>query len=69
MDQGIGSFGTYIETIKGESLVIKEEGVTNADNAGIQSYLWDIWVMDVYPLVLPQKVKIYIEGLRVLCIR
>ena len=25
--------------------------------------------MEVYPLVLPQKLKIFLEGLRVLCIR
>ena len=61
--------GTYIYNIKEESLIIKEEGDTKADDSGYQSYLWDKWVMDVYPLVLPHKVKRPIEGLHVLCRR
>ena len=61
--------GTFIETLKGESLTIKEEGGAKADDAGIHSDLWYIWVMDIYPLGLPHKVKKYLEGLHVLCIR
>ena len=48
---------------------MKEEGETKAGDAGVQSELWDIWVMDVYPLVLPQKVNRYLEELHMLCIR
>ena len=40
-----------------------------ANDAGVQSGLWDRWVMEMYPLVLPQKVNRYLEGLRVLYLR
>ena len=63
------SLGTYIETFKGEALIIKEEGSTKANDKGTHSYLWDRWVMDGYPLVLLKKVKRYLEGLCVICIR
>ena len=53
--------GTSIETIKGEAPVIKEKGDTKAYDAGVQSYLWDIWLMDVYSMVLPHNVKRSLE--------
>ena len=43
----IRSFGTSLETFKGESLTIKEEEDEKADDAGVHSYLWDRWVMGV----------------------
>ena len=46
-DRGIGSSGTSIENFKGETLTIKEEGDAKADDAVVNSDLWDIWVMDV----------------------
>ena len=61
--------GTSIDNFKGEGLIIKEEGDKNSDDVGVQSYLWDRWVMDVYPLVLLQKAKRFFKGLRVLCLR
>ena len=54
----IGSLRTSTETIKKYAPIIKEEGSTKADEAGVHSYLWDGWVMEVYPLVLPPKVNI-----------
>ena len=60
--------GTFIETINGYPLIIKEEGDTKVDDSSVQSDLWDRWVMDVYHLVLPHKVKRSHEGLCVLCI-
>ena len=69
-DRGIGSLGKSIETFKGEDLIIiKEERDTKGYDAGFQSYLWDRWVMDMYPLVLPHKVKRSLERLHVLCLR
>ena len=61
-DQIFWSLGTSLETFKGESLTIKEDGGVKSDDAGVQSYLWDIWVMEVYPLMLPHKVKGSFEG-------
>ena len=37
-DRRIGSFGTSLETIKGEAPSIQEEGSTKADDVGIHSY-------------------------------
>ena len=68
-DQGIRSLGTSMETFKGEALTTKEEGFAEANDAGVQSYFWDRWVMVLYPLLLPHKAKIYLEGLRVICFR
>ena len=69
VDQIIGSLGTFLETFKGEALIIKEEVDAKSDVTGVQSDLWYIWVMDVYPLVLSHKVKRLLEGLRMLCLR
>ena len=66
---GMSSLRKSLENIKGESPIIKEEGDTKADDACVHSDLWDIWVMYVYSLVLPQKVNISLEGLHVLCLR
>ena len=44
----IGSLVTYIEIFQGEALIIKEEGGTKDNDAGVQSGLWYKWVMDVY---------------------
>ena len=64
----IKSLGTSIETFKGESITIKEEGGSNAGDAGVQYNLWDKWLMYMYPLVFTDKVKRYLEVLRVLCL-
>ena len=60
---------TSLEKFKGEAIIIKEDGDTKADDAGVQSDIWDRWVMDVYTLVLPHIVKLSLEGLHLLCIR
>ena len=43
----IGSLGTYLENFNVEFLTIKEEGADKADDAGVQSDLWDRWMMDM----------------------
>ena len=63
MDRGVWSLGKSQGTNKGESPIIKEEGATNYDDAGVQIYIWDLFVFEVYPLVLPQKVKIALRGI------
>ena len=68
-DQRIRLLGTYIETFKGEALIIKEVGNNKDNDAGIHSYLWDRWVMDVGPTVLPHKAKRSLEGLGMLYLR
>ena len=68
-DERIRSLVTSLDTFKGEVLPIKEEGYAKADCEGIHSYLWDRWVMDMYPLVFPHKLQISLEGLRVIYIR
>ena len=68
-DRIIRSLETSIETFKGEFLNIKEEGAAKAYYEGVQSYLCNRWVMDMYPLVLPHKVKRSLEGFLVLCLR
>ena len=69
VDRGIVSLVTSLETIKGESLIIKLEGDTKADDTGVQSDLLSRWVMEVYPMLLPQKVNVSLEGLHVLCLK
>ena len=66
VEQIIGSLGTSLEKFKGEDPTTKEEGAYKAYDAGFHSYLRDRWVTDVYPMVLPHKVKRYLEELYVL---
>ena len=61
--------GKYLETIKVEGLIIKEEGYNKDNDAGVHSDLWNILMMYVYHLVLPNKVKRSLEGLNMLCLR
>ena len=68
-DRGIRPVGTSLETVKGESLIVKEEGDNKSDDSGVQSDLWYISLMNMYSQVLPYKLKRSIEGLRVLCLR
>ena len=68
-DQRIGSLVTSLKNFNGEALTIKEEGDSKPDGAGVQSSLWNRLLIYVYPLVLPHKVKISLEGLRMLCLR
>ena len=68
-DNGYWSLGMPPDTNKGEPPAVTEEGDTKSDNEGAQKYLWDRWVIEIYPLVSLQKVKIYLDGIRVLCLR
>ena len=57
VDQIIGSLGTYLDTFKLEAITIKKYRSVKFDDVGVHSDLFDVWVMGVYPLVLPHNVK------------
>ena len=61
-DRGICSLGTSQEINKGESPIIKEDGNPKADDEGIKTDLWYLWVIELYPLVLTPKLKRYPKG-------
>ena len=60
--------GTSQEINKVEAFIVNEEGDTKVDDEVVQIDIWYQWVIKLYPLVSPQKLKRYLDGIRVICL-